>query len=276
MGDYRRKVQIKLIDRGDKMKKVDDETMKILQERVAKGELPPIYGMADAVVAMIEYDEKVKQQKEWLEKYPLIKTGKVPIENFNVRLLPKLSQKAVDYGFHILLMELITELDITNERIVDFFELWREKHENSGNVFVINNYIYTKERCLGKNIVHDLKHFADMMISIVWTLSQKDMVKAIEIDCIGKYLNQRSFRCFDEYHDFWDTLNKMDNVQKHAITNQITQVIGKDEPCFYCVDSNHNKDIWHVDVKIVSVSKTIEQFNAFYKFSMDKISELCS
>ena len=114
------------------------------------------------------------------------------------------------------------------------------------------------------------------MISIVWTLSQKDIVKAIEIDGIGKYLYQKSFRCFDEYHDFLDTLNKMDNVQKHAITNQITQLIGKDEPCFYCVDSNHNKDIWHVGVKIVSVSKPLEQFNSFYKFSMDKISELCS
>lgn len=258
------------------MKKVDDKTMKMLQEKVAKGELPPIYGMADAVAAMIEYDEKVKQQKEWLEKYPLIKTGKVPIENFNVRLLPKLSQKAVDYGFHILLMQLVNELDIANENIVDYIELWREKHENSERVCVINNYLYAKERYLGKSIVHDLKHFVDMMISIVWTLSQKDIVKAIEIDGIGKYLYQKSFRCFDEYHDFLDTLNKMDNVQKHAITNQITQLIGKDEPCFYCVDSNHNKDIWHVGVKIVSVSKTIEQFNSFYKFSMDKISELCS
>ena len=61
------------------MKKADDETMAILQEKVKKGELPPIYGIPDAVEAMFEYDEKVKQQKEWIEKYPLIKTGKVPI-----------------------------------------------------------------------------------------------------------------------------------------------------------------------------------------------------
>ena len=262
---------------GVKVKKVDGETMAILQEKVEKGELLPIYGMADAVAAMIEYDEKVKQQKEWLEKYPLIKTGKVPIENFNVRLLPKLSQKAVDYGFHILLMQLVNELDITNENIVDYFELWREKHENSGRVCVINNYLYAKERYLGKSIVHDLKHFADMMISIVWTLSQEDVVTKVEIDGIGKYLkNKKSLGCFSEYVDFLTVLNEMDNTQKHAVTNQMGMLIGRDEPCFYCIDSNHNKDIWHVGVKNVSVAQTIEQFNSFYKFSMDKISELCN
>lgn len=258
------------------MKKVDSETMAILQEKVEKGELPPIYGMPGAVEAIIEYDEKVKQQKEWLEKYPLIKAGKLPIENFNRKLLPKLSQKAVDYGFHILLMDLIAELDITNESIVDYFELWKEKHENSVRTIVLNNYIYTRERYLGKSIVHDLKHFADMIISIVWILVQKGVVKKIEIDSLGKYFHQKEFKCFDDYRDFLNTLNKMDNVQKHAITNQMTQFIGKDEPCFYSIDSNHNNDIGHVDIKVVSVSQTVEQFNAFYKFSMDKISELCS
>ena len=65
-------------------------------------------------------------------------------------------------------------------------------------------------------------------------------------------------------------------TQEHAVTNQMGMLIGRDEPCFHCIDSNHNKDIWHVGVKNVSVAQTIEQFNSFYKFSMDKISELCS
>lgn len=49
------------------MKMVDDEIIKMLQEKVAKGELPPIYAMPDAVEAMIEHDEKVKQQKDGLK-----------------------------------------------------------------------------------------------------------------------------------------------------------------------------------------------------------------
>ncbi len=51
---------------------------------------------------MIEHDEKVKQQKGWIEKYPLIKTGKVPIENFNDKVLPKLSKKQLitDFRFY--------------------------------------------------------------------------------------------------------------------------------------------------------------------------------
>ena len=58
--------------------------------------------MPDAVEAMIEHDEKVKQQKGWIEKYPLIKTGKVPIENFNDKVLPKLSKKQLitDFRFY--------------------------------------------------------------------------------------------------------------------------------------------------------------------------------
>lgn len=88
--------------------------------------------------------------------------------------------------------------------------------------------------------------------------------------------NKKSLGCFSEYVDFLTVLNEMDNTQKHAVTNQMGMLIGRDEPCFHCIDSNHNKDIWHVGVKNVSVAQTIEQFNSFYKFSMDKISELCS
>lgn len=259
------------------MKKVDDETMAILREKVEKGELPPIYGMPGAVEAMFEYDEKVKQQKEWIEKYPLIKTGKVPIENFDIKLIPTLSKKAKEYGFTILLIQLVAELDITNESIVEYCNLWKEIKANSGRVCVINNYIHTKENYLGKSIVHDLKHSADMMISIVWTLSQKDVVRKLEIDSIGKYLkNPKALNCFSEYVDFLAVLNEMDNTQKHAITNQMSLLAGRDEPCFCCIDSNHNKDIWNVSVKVVSVAQTVEHFNAFYKFSMDKISELCN
>ena len=97
------------------MKMVDDEIIKMLQEKVAKGELPPIYAMPDAVEAMIEHDEKVKQQKGWIEKYTSDKTGKVPIENLMIRYYPKLSKKSVDYGFQILLIQLVAELDITKK-----------------------------------------------------------------------------------------------------------------------------------------------------------------
>ena len=84
------------------MKMVDDEIIKMLQEKVAKGELPPIYAMPDAVEAMIEHDEKVKQQKGWIEKYPLIKTGKVPIENFMIRYYPNYQKKQLitDFRFY--------------------------------------------------------------------------------------------------------------------------------------------------------------------------------
>ena len=277
LGNYGWKIGIRLIDGGNRMKMVDDEIIKMLQEKVAKGELPPIYAMPDAVEAMIEHDEKVKQQKGWIEKYPLIKTGKVPIENFNDKELPKLSKKAVDYGFQILLIQLVAELDITNENIVEYCDLWKEIRTKSGRFLIENSYLNFKESHLGKSIVHDLKHFADMMISIVWTLSQEDVVTKVEIDGIGKYLkNKKSLGCFSEYVDFLTVLNEMDNTQKHAVTNQMGMLIGRDEPCFHCIDSNHNKDIWHVGVKNVSVAQTIEQFNSFYKFSMDKISELCS
>lgn len=259
------------------MKKVDDETMAILREKVEKGELSPIYGMPGAVEAMFEYDEKVKQQKEWIEKYPLIKTGKVLIENFDIKLIPTLSKKAKEYGFQILLIQLVAELDITNENIVEYCDLWKEIRTKSGRFLIENSYLNFKESHLGKSIVHDLKHFADMMISIVWTLSQEDVVTKVEIDGIGKYLkNKKTLGCFSEYVDFLTVLNEMDNTQKHAVTNQMGMLIGRDEPCFHCIDSNHNKDIWHVGVKNVSVAQTIEQFNSFYKFSMDKISELCS
>lgn len=259
------------------MKKVDSETMAILQEKVEKGELPPIYGVPDAVAAMIEYNEKINQQKEWFSKYPQIKTGKVPIENLDIKFLPTLSEKAKEYGFTILLMQLVAELDITNENIVEYCNLWKEIRANGGRVWVMNSYTHTKENYLGKSIVHDLKHFADMMISIIWTLSQEGVVKKLEIDGIGKYLkNKKALNFFSEYVDFLTVLNEMDNIQKHAITNQMSLLTGRDEPCFCCIDSNHNKDIGHVDIKVVSVAQTIEQFNAFYKFSMDKISELCS
>lgn len=138
---------------GVKVKKADDETMAILQEKVEKGELPPIYGIPDAVEAMIEYDEKVKQQKEWVEKYPLIKTGKVPIENFNFEFLPELSEKAKEYGFTILLIQLVAELDITNENIVEYCDLWKEIRTQSGRFLIENSYLNFKESHLGKSIV---------------------------------------------------------------------------------------------------------------------------
>lgn len=162
------------------MKMVDDEIIKMLQEKVAKGELPPIYAMPDAVEAMIEHDEKVKQQKGWIEKYPLIKTGKVPIENFNDKVLPKLSKKAVDYGFQILLIQLVAELDITNENIVEYCDLWKEIRTKSGRFLIENSYLNFKESHLGKSIVHDLKHFADMMIATVY---KGNIIKNLIMDC---------------------------------------------------------------------------------------------
>lgn len=108
------------------------------------------------------------------------------------------------------------------------------------------NYEYA---FLQEEIIYHVRRAVDDMIAIAWIQKQFDnerFVAKIEIDSIGKYLNQKNieFGIFDECIEFLEIINDVSNSYKHSVY-QTTQVkISESEPSFYVYSykANDNKN----------------------------------
>ena len=211
------------------------------------------------------YLEKIATERAWFYKYTLIQTGKTPSENFNCNILPQLSTKAVDYGFTVKLLNMISGLDITNENIVLVNDIWTMLQTNDSQTIVFNTYYWAKLNQLCAYIVYDIRHFVDQIIAMTWVLTQAEPFVNVKVDCIGAYLHDSKFTLFDNHILFLQQLNDISNAYKHSISNDMASLIGRDEPCIFALDGNHNKNVFNPKVYGISLKDLVASFNSFYK-----------
>lgn len=222
---------------------------------------------------MINYLNQIRIERQLFNKYTLINTGKMPSENFNKNIMPKLSKRAQDYGFRQKIINMICSLDETNRNIIRVNQAW-ESVVNADEESMIfntrNNFIIDSANA---HIIHDIRHFIDDVISIIWILNQSEVVRNVAVDCIGKYLHNNTYTDFNIFTDFFIKVNDIENAYKHSFPNNMSSLIGRDEPCIFALDAKRNTDFFNPEIIGISLKKLIEEFNRFYKFSMKLIEE---
>lgn len=225
-------------------------------------------------IVLLLLSEQLTIAQEDFEKYKLISTGKKPFENISYALLPQLSAKAKEYGFEYKLINMICSLDSTNESIILINKLWELIRSQNGLVLICNTYFYNKYCRLCAYVIHDMRHFVDQMIVIVWVLSQSNRIEKIKVDCIGKYLEQNKFTVFENYKLFMQKLNDISNAYKHSASNDLQMFIGRDEPCLFALDANHNRNFLHPKLDGITINNLVNEFNSFYHYCLSLIASL--
>ena len=79
-----------------------------------------------------------------------------------------------------------------------------------------------------------------------------------------KKKNNTLFQDLLPYKDYFTTLNNISNGFKHCVANNISQHIGKDEPCVFIYYNNNTAKT--VDLVGIEINKIVAMFNDFYNY----------
>ncbi len=223
-----------------------------------------------------EHIKQIEIEKQWFEKFNLIRTGKLPSEPMNNSLLPQVSEKNKEYYFEDKFTNMICSLDTTNVNLVCAHGVW-EKTLNS-EINEINKWAYNYLNSLHSYIIHDIKRFIDDVISICWLFQQSEQVDFVDVDCIGTYLRKynagdHSFNDFDNFVDFFRLINDMDNAYKHHVSNNMMYVRSMDEARILALCAKNNIGFSCPLLKLISLHDLVTEFNKFYEFSFNIIAK---
>lgn len=227
--------------------------------------------------SVLSYRLKIQKEKKLFEKFDLIETGKTPHENFSSDILPAFPSDVADkYSLKISLMQLVVGLDSTNLNLVEAYELWERIQKR--DYLIDNTFVFGRAWKLNTYIIHDIKYCVDMLISLVWWLSQPKICKKITINSVGAYINRpdNDFDCFDNFLGFFRMVNDIENAHKHSLPNLHNVFIGSKEPTIYALVCSHNKDVFHPKLAGSSLKVLIQDFNKFYRFSLSLLLELAN
>ena len=111
-----------------------------------------------------EYYKQLELERQWFDKYTLIRTGKLPSEVFNSTILPSRTDKIVQYGFEIKFMNMVCSLDTTNVNLLQAYQLWEKIRDRS--IADSNQWIFNYINSLNSYIIYDIRHFIDDIISV--------------------------------------------------------------------------------------------------------------
>lgn len=128
-------------------------------------------------------------------------------------------------------VNLMLRINRINKLCFEHSKRWKKEKNKWRNT----NY---KFAFLQEEIIYHLRRAVDDMISIVWTQNQfenEKYVSKVEIDSIGRYLNQKKVEldCFDECTDFLKIINDISNSYKHSVYQTVQTLISQEEPTFY-------------------------------------------
>ena len=236
----------------------------------------PGKNLSEDIEMMVTSQQQRALEESWFQKYPLIKTGKLPCENANVKLLLCTEDIRERYSLNYKCMNMLYTLDSVNENIAEVYRLWDVSHEQNIEFFAFNNRVFRKVNSLNSYIIHDLKKYIDDVICVLYLLNHGPQCENIRIDCIGKYLyppqKQEKMNEFDEFRDFLELVNNIENVYKHSMSNTMHAISGREEPCIFAMDSNHNNNVFHPTLYGISIKNLVDQFNEFYRFSFELLA----
>ena len=247
--------------------------------KIIKGEKMSIKKFFKFLTTAQKYFANIEKQKQDRKNYTLIETGKEPLENFSVTLLPKFNNFKYPYvNLELKYMRLICELDTTNELIKDVNDIWKKiiNQKNSPDFFIYNTYFFNKINKLSQYIVFDLKHFIDETIATIWIIYNNPQNDSIAIADTGDYLKDgnNNFKILDNFLNLFKTMNDLFNSYKHSYLNSDLSIIGRDEPCFIALGSKSRALSSTATPYCISMNSIINEFNRFYKDSFILIDQL--
>lgn len=231
--------------------------------------------------SFVEYMDFLKQDRKNCRKNQLIKTGMLPHENFNFKIIKQLlpngyqSKKIQQLGLETKLIHLIQSLNYTNELIIESNDLYNfiktsTVYQNYMSVYNFHKLTFTNEY-----IVHMIKRFIDEIISITSILKYGG--DNIKVNSIGNYIKdgQDDLNEYDQFKEFFIKLNDIDNAIKHSYSNTLlTGHFGIYENIIVVEYSKNGKKIYEPQTIYITINELIEQLNEFYRFSFQIIDNL--
>ena len=228
------------------------------------------------------FEEKINNEKILFEKYPHIKNGKLISDNMNINLIPKFKDEdKYNFNLEIKYLNLISGLSITNENILNSFQLWDKIHNNDIETIFYNSYNFIKLYKLNEYIISDIKKFIDESISTIWCIKQKKYINKITIDSIGKLKtdlkeSHPQLSELKEFEGYFDIINDICNSNKHSFTNNLEYIIGRDDNCVTAIYSKKNYNINKPKLYVVKLEDIINEFNYFYEKFFNIVEQLSS
>ena len=213
-----------------------------------------------------DYNTTISKDKTYAENNTLLDNGYLIHEILNAGKLRCVEVCRCDrYGLTVLLFNIHSFINITNEKIVESNQLWNEIKK--AKITPFNTYLYAKYYKINESIVHDLKMYCDQLIMMTFLYIEPKIVHKIDIDSIADYLykNDGHAHMFAEHEDFLKLINNLDNSYKHSFSDVANPGrIGKNDNCIVNFYSENNKDIFNPNYFSVRLDDVISEFNSFF------------
>ena len=148
--------------------------------------------------------------------------------------------------------DIIQRFDSINDKIDEIYychEIFVRNRTEEFNEYrqVVIGKLFSKSRCMIKELIYWLRKSTDEMISLVYILdylsTHKICPEKIEIESIGKLLMDKSLCVdfFSGYYDVFKTINEVSNAYKHSFMNtETSNLLGRDEPCIFALSLSNN------------------------------------
>ncbi len=188
----------------------------------------------------------------------------------------KISIEKFEKNFRLskLLMHQFLGLSVTNKILCDVYDSW-ERLKPSEERPEENSYFLILHDKMCFYLIHDLRVFVDIAISVLWIIDNLDENK-IAVDGLDAYFNTKNKYqndIVDKHKDFLGILRQIDNGHKHSLINHSDRRFGVEEPCVYGVYNNHNNYNNPSESYCVEVWRIIDSFNSFCTDFLDSINK---
>ena len=121
-----------------------------------------------------KYSQNIENDKKLKKNNILIENGYLIHENLNARKMRFNSVFKNDrYGLTNVIFRIISNMNITNEKIVESNKLYKKIKANEEDIIINNTYVFAKYNNLNESIIHDIKRYCDTLITIVYLEKKK-------------------------------------------------------------------------------------------------------
>lgn len=226
------------------------------------------------VIKLIKLMKNAYEYKSVLQNDDILKNENVLInnnhlihENINgTKLLSTIPENKDFYNHHIIMINITSLMNITNEHIVESNTLYKEIKNPKFFLNTFNSYTFSKYWKLNESIVHDIKVYCDQLISTVYIIHGNNKPDKFQIDSIGDLFNiiDKNENLFIEHMDFLHIINDLDNSYKHSFSNVLSPILlGQNDNCFCNLYSKYGKNVYSPNVLSYKVDDVVTMFNDF-------------
>ncbi len=184
-----------------------------------------------------------------------------------------------NYGnLSLKFIKIIQRLDHVNRRILEIQDAFKKRkrilEKEIPDLEPIPDVEFTTEE-----IVASLRKVADELVTLLYLKgfyreSNGAYPQNLEVDSVGGFLySEKPYlkEVLSTHRGFLKLLNSISNAHKHSFLNSDHNVEARFEPVVFALDQKHNSLKNHPEFYAVTLKEVIQQFNDFYKESVDQL-----